>query len=148
MQHNPKINTEASARQKFVRAFLIVAGTVFLGLGTIGIVLPVLPTTPFLLLALACYFRSSERMTHWMLTNKYFGKYIKNYREGKGIPLKTKVVAITILWAAILYSSFFIIPFWIAQLIMIAVAVAVTVHLVKLPTYRQKVSETVKKSGY
>jgi hypothetical protein len=138
MQQKPQINTKAGARQRFVRAFLFATGSVFLGLGAIGIVLPVLPTTPFLLLALACYFRSSERMTHWMLTNKYFGKYIKNYREGKGIPLKTKVVAITILWAAILYSSFFIIPIWIAQLIMIAVAVAVTLHLVRFPTYRQK----------
>jgi hypothetical protein len=138
MQHKPPINTKANARQKFVRAFLFAAGSAFLGLGAIGIVLPILPTTPFLLLALACYFRSSERMTHWMLTNKYFGKYIKNYREGKGIPLKTKVVAITILWAAILYASFFVIPFWAAQLIMMGVAVGVTVHLVKLPTYRQK----------
>jgi uncharacterized protein len=139
MQHSPKTNTKTVTRHKFVRAFLFAAGSVFLGLGAIGVVLPVLPTTPFLLLALACYFRSSERMTHWMLTNKYFGKYIKNYREGKGIPLKTKVVAITILWVAILYSSFFIIPFWVAQLIMLVVAVAVTVHLVKLPTYRQKI---------
>ena len=138
MHPHSQRNTKTRPHQKFVRAFLFVAGSLFLGLGMIGIVLPVLPTTPFLLLALACYFRSSERMTNWMLTNKYFGKYIKNYREGKGIPLKTKVVALTILWATILYSSFFIIPFWVAQIIMLAVAVAVTVHLARVPTYRQK----------
>ena len=135
MQHKPQINTKAGSRQKLLRAFLFAAGSVFLGLGAIGVVLPVLPTTPFLLLALACYFRSSERMTHWMLNNKYFGKYIKNYREGKGIPIKTKIFAIAILWITIGYAIY-IVPIWVAQLTMFIIAVAVTIHLVKLPTYR------------
>jgi uncharacterized membrane protein YbaN (DUF454 family) len=136
MQPEPKTATKTSTRQKIMRIVLFAVGSVSLVLGAIGIVLPVLPTTPFLLLALACYFRSSQRMTNWMLTNKYFGKYIKNYREGKGIPLKTKVFAITILWATILYSAFFIIPVWMVQLILFIVAVAVTLHLITLPTYR------------
>lgn len=71
-----------------------------------------------------------------MLNNKYFGKYIRNYKEGKGIPLKTKLFAITILWIAIVYSAIFIIPIWIVQLILFVVAVAVTLHLFRLPTYR------------
>jgi len=71
-----------------------------------------------------------------MLNNKYFGKYIRNYKEGKGIPLKTKLFAITILWIAIVYSAIFIISIWIVQLILFAVAVAVTLHLFRLPTYR------------
>ena len=71
-----------------------------------------------------------------MLDNKYFGKYIKNYREGKGIPLKTKLLALTILWTTIVFSAFFIIPLLIVQIILFAVAVAVTIHLARLPTYR------------
>jgi uncharacterized membrane protein YbaN (DUF454 family) len=136
MQQEPKTAKETKTSQKLVRAFFFAAGTVCLVLGAVGIVLPVLPTTPFLLLALACYCRSSERMTHWMLNNRYFGKYIRNYREGKGIPLKTKLFALAVLWAAIVYSAFFVIPILIAQIILFAIATAVTIHLVRLPTYR------------
>lgn len=71
-----------------------------------------------------------------MLTNRYFGKYIRNYKEGKGIPLKTKLFAIAILWITLVYSAIFIIPIWIAQLILFAVATAVTLHIFRLPTYR------------
>ena len=136
MQQEPKTTKETKTSQKIVRVLFFVAGTIFLALGAIGIVLPVLPTTPFLLLALACYCRSSQRMTRWMLTNRYFGKYIRNYKEGKGIPMKTKLFALTVLWIAIVYSAIFIIPIWIAQLILFAVAAAVTLHLFRLPTYR------------
>jgi uncharacterized membrane protein YbaN (DUF454 family) len=133
---NPKTAIRTSTQKKFVRAFFFIIGSVSLALGGIGIILPVLPTTPFLLLALACYFRSSQRMTQWMLTNKYFGKYIKNYREGKGIPLNTKLFALITLWATIVYSAFFIIPLWIVQIVLFIVAIAVTLHLIRLPTYR------------
>jgi uncharacterized membrane protein YbaN (DUF454 family) len=134
MQQEPESTKETKASQKLVRALFFVAGTVSLVLGTIGIVLPILPTTPFLLLALACYFRSSERMTHWMLNNKYFGKYIRNYRDGKGIPLKTKLFALTILWITIFISAIFIIPLLIIQVVLFVVAIVVTIHLARLPT--------------
>ena len=135
MQQEPKTNNKTS-NNKLARVLFFIAGTITLVLGAVGIVLPVLPTTPFLLLALACYLRSSERMTSWMLNNRYFGKYIRNYKEGKGIPLKTKLFALTILWTAIVYSAVFVIPLLIAQIILFAVAAAVTIHLVRLPTYR------------
>ena len=130
-----KSKSSKSTSQKIVRAFFFTVGTISLILGAIGIVLPVLPTTPFLLLALACYLRSSEKMTYWILHNKYFGKYIRNYKEGKGIPLKTKLVALTILWVTIIYSAFFIIPILIVQIILFVIATAVTIHLFILPTY-------------
>ena len=137
MQQEPRTPNEKKASQKLVRVLFFVAGSIFLALGAIGVALPVLPTTPFLLLALACYCRSSERMTYWMLNNKYFGNYIRNYKEGKGIPLKTKLFAITILWITLVYSAIFIIPILIAQVILFGVAVAVTLHLIRLPTYHQ-----------
>jgi uncharacterized membrane protein YbaN (DUF454 family) len=138
MQPEEKTSKETKTSQKIIRPLFFVAGTISLVLGAIGIVLPVLPTTPFLLLALACYCRSSERMTQWMLNNKYFGKYIRRYREGKGIPLKTKLLATIILWITISYSALFVIPVWIAQLILFAIAAAVTLHLIKLPTYKEQ----------
>ena len=138
MTQDSKLAEKTTARQKVVQSFFFGAGTVCLALGAIGIVLPIVPTTPFLLLALACYVRSSKRMTKWILNNKYFGDYIRRYREGKGIPLKTKVLALTILWITIGFSAFFMVHKWlIVQLILFAVAVAVTVHLVRLPTYRE-----------
>ena len=135
MLQEPEIALKTKTREQAVRAFFFFAGTTCLVLGAVGIVLPILPTTPFLLLALACYLRSSERMTHWMLNNKYFGKYIRNYRAGKGIPLKTKIIAITTLWITISISSIIILNLWIA-LVLFTIAVAVTIHLVRLPTCR------------
>ena len=134
MSQNPEVTNKTNTNN-LVRALFFIAGTLTLALGAIGIVLPVLPTTPFLLLSLACYLRSSERMTHWLLNNKYFGKHLRNYKEGKGIPLKTKLFAITILWLTIGYAIF-IVPIWIAQLTMFVIAVAVTIHLIRVPTYR------------
>ena len=136
-----KTEVTHKSNKKFVRVLFFIAGSITLAFGTIGIVLPILPTTPFLLASIACYLRSSERMTHWMLTNKYFGKYIKNYREGKGIPLKTKIFAISLLWITIIYSAFFIVPIWIVQIILFAVAATVTLHLVRLPTYNAAAAE-------
>ncbi len=135
MLQKTEISIKIKTRQKIIRAFFFFAGTTSLVLGAVGIVLPVLPTTPFLLLALACYLRSSERMTHWMLNNKYFGKYIRNYRAGKGIPLKTKLIAITTLWITISISSIIILNLWVALFLFI-VATAVTIHLARLPTYQ------------
>ncbi|MFA5365805.1 MAG: YbaN family protein [Candidatus Bathyarchaeia archaeon] len=139
MENAPKqVTGVKQSKRKVVRVLLLVAGTASLVLGTIGLVLPILPTTPFLLAAAACYLRSSERMHKWLLGNKWFGEYIRNYQEGKGIPLKTKIVAVTILWAAILYSSFFVLnEVLIAQIALLAVALGVSVHLIRLPTLKK-----------
>jgi uncharacterized membrane protein YbaN (DUF454 family) len=138
MTQQSELTKETNTRPNFVRALFFVAGTVSLVLGTIGIVLPILPTTPFLLLAVACYCRSSKRMTRWVLTNKYFGSYIRRYKEGKGIPIKTKIVALAALWITIGYSALFIVNrWWIVQLILFAIAIAVSTHLITLPTYRE-----------
>jgi hypothetical protein len=116
------------------------AGTISLTLGAIGIFLPLLPATPFLLLAAACYLRSSERMYKWLLGNRWFGEYIKNYREGRGIPLKTKVVALAALWIAILYSTLFVVnEILVVQFVLMVVAAGVSVHLIRLPTFKRQI---------
>jgi len=130
--------TSKTKKQRIIRWLLLTAGTVCLVLGAIGIVLPILPTTPFLLLAAACYLRSSERMHKWLLSNRWFGEYIKNYQAGRGIPLKTKLFALLVLWATILFSTFFIVNgILAAQIVLLIVAVGVTVHLARVPTYRK-----------
>ena len=118
------------------KTLLITAGTTCVLLGTLGVLIPVLPTTPFLLLAAACYARSSDRFYQWLISNRLFGRYIRNYREGKGIPLRTKVVALTLLWLTIGYSAFFVLDSLILRLLLLAIAIGVTIHLVVARTYR------------
>lgn len=117
---------------KYLRWLLIAAGTVSILLGILGIILPLLPTTPFLLLAAASYARSSVKFYNWLINNRFFGSYIKNYREGKGIPLRVKVSAISFLWITILITAVFFIPVIAVKILLIIIAAAVTVHIVKI----------------
>ena len=119
------------------RYLLITIGSFFLSLGIIGIFLPLLPTTPFFLLAAACYARGSKRFYNWLLTNRWFGNYIKNYRERKGIPLKIKILAISFLWLAIAYSVIFVVHILLVRIILILIAIGVTIHIFSIKTLRQ-----------
>ena len=116
------------------RSFYFACGTICLILGAVGVVLPILPTTPLLLLAAACYYKSSERMHQWMLNNRWFGNYLRNYAEGKGISLKVKLFTISLLWILITYSALFAVSNLMVQLVLFAIAIGVTIHLIKLPT--------------
>ncbi len=118
------------------RLLLIIAGTFFVGLGIIGIFLPLLPTTPFLLLAAACYARSSKRFYNWLLTNRWLGNYIRNYRERKGVPFKIKILSISFLWIAIGYSAIFVVHILLGRIILILIAIGVTIHILSIQTLK------------
>ncbi len=122
---------------RIVRVGLIISGTLFLGLGLLGLVLPILPTTPFLLLAAFCYSRSSKRFYDWLMSNRLFGSYLKNYKEGKGMPVKAKLFTISFLWVTITFSTFTVVTILAVQIILILVAVGVTVHLLKIKNLKQ-----------
>ena len=94
--------------KKFIKSILFVSGTFCLIAGIVGIFLPLLPTTPFLLLAAFCYARSSQRFYTWLMTNRWFGEYIKNYRDGKGIPVRIKVCKIGLLWLTAKWRQHFL----------------------------------------
>jgi uncharacterized membrane protein YbaN (DUF454 family) len=130
--------------RKIVKTLWFIAGTICVVLGAIGMVLPLLPTTPFLLAAAACYYKSSEKMHRWLLTNKWFGEYIRNYTEGRGLTKKTKITALALLWVTIGASTLFMLNRLLPanlvlplQLVMIAVAVAVSIHILRLPTFKR-----------
>ena len=129
------------ARKKIVKALYFTGGTISLILGIIGIVLPILPTTPFLLLAAACYARSSEKFYNWLLNNRILGSFIRNYREGKGMPKKIKIFTISLLWITILLTSFiFVRTVWI-RYVLIIIAIAVTIHIILIrPKKKVKVN--------
>ena len=92
----------------FRKILLIFLGTVFVGLGVIGMFLPLVPTTVFLLLAAFCYSRSSERFHTWLITHRWCGRYIKNYTEGVGMTVRDKVTTISLLWATLSVSMWFV----------------------------------------
>jgi uncharacterized membrane protein YbaN (DUF454 family) len=131
-----KINDKRKLKSNFSRWVLIIVGSFFAGLGILGIFLPLLPTTPFLLLAAACYIRSSERLYNWLMNNKWIGRYIKNYLEGKGVPLKSKVLSISALWITIGYSVFFVVNIFPVRVILILIAIGVTMHLLSIRTLK------------
>ncbi len=126
-----------SKKHRIMNGLFVVAGTIFLGLGAIGIFLPVLPTTPFLLLAAACYLRGSERMHQWLLNNRWFGSYIRNYHDGKGISAKAKIFSISTLWITILLSAY-LIHMAHVQILLFIIAIAVSMHLIMIPTFREQ----------
>jgi uncharacterized membrane protein YbaN (DUF454 family) len=111
-----------------------IAGTIFLALGVLGMFLPLLPTTPLVLLAAACYARGSEKFYNWLLGHPTFGPLIRNYRAGLGISLKAKSMAITLVWASILSTAAFAINALWLRILLLLVAAGVTAYLLSLPT--------------
>jgi uncharacterized membrane protein YbaN (DUF454 family) len=113
---------------------LIIAGTFFVVLGIIGIILPILPTTPFLIVAAACYAKGSKRFYNWLVNNRLLGRYIKNYLENKGISMRAKIISISFLWATIIFSITLIIQILLIRIILIIVAIIITYHIISINT--------------
>lgn len=135
-QNGEAFNQKNMVRNGLVRGILIVVGTFSVGLGILGIFLPLLPTTPFLLLAAACYAKSSKRFYNWLLSNKWFGNYIRNYQEKKGVPVKVKVFSISLLWGTIIFTVAFIVSNPLVRLILILIATGVTIHILSIRTLK------------
>ena len=128
------------------KALLIFAGTLCVGLGVLGMFLPLLPTTVFLLLAAYCYSRSSEKFHNWLVNNRLCGSYIRNYKSGRGISVRQKVSTILTLWVSIGFSMWMLSGrFWLS-LLMVAIALAVTTHLVMLKTYTAEIEPVAENS--
>ena len=121
------------SRHRSVRYTLLAIGWLSVLLGVIGIFVPVLPTTPFLLLAAACFVRSSPRFYLWLVNHKHLGPWIRDYLEGNGIPLKGKVYAIGLMWASIGLSCYLVPMPW-ARAFMLTSAVLVTLYILRQKT--------------
>lgn len=122
---------------RLITHFLLLAGGwLCVGLAVLGAFLPLLPTTPFLLLAAVCFARSSPRFYLWLTTNRWFGEYLNNYREGRGMQLKHKITALSLMWVSIGYSAIMVAEAHWLRALLVLIAVLVTWHLVRMPTYR------------
>ncbi len=112
---------------------LIIGGTLSLGLGVLGMFLPVLPTTPFLLLTVYCYVRSSPRLYEWIIRHRIFGEYLRNYLEYHAISVRAKVISLVGLWAS-LTVSFILVESLVVRIVLILVGLGVSLHLFLLKT--------------
>jgi uncharacterized membrane protein YbaN (DUF454 family) len=130
------VDSRSVERRGVARAVLMFIGTLSLALGIAGVFLPLLPTTPFILLASACYARSSKRFYGWLLTNRLFGRYVRDYLELRGVPKKVKAVSLLALWVTIGCSAAFAVDALWARALLIFIATAVTVHILSLRTVR------------
>lgn len=125
-------------KNKHIRILLTVCGILALLIGSAGIFLPLLPTTPFLLLSAACFSAGSQRMYSWLNNNRIFGAYLKNYRAGKGVPVVVKIYTIMLLWISIgLTVIFFTGMVWV-KLLLVIVALAVTMHILMIKAKKRK----------
>lgn len=117
-----------------IRLTLIAVGVLCVGLGVAGVFVPLLPTTPFLLLAAACFSRSSERFYRSLTTNRWVGGHIRNYLEHRATTVATKFASITMLWCALTLAGSLFTHNWIVRSVLALIGVGVTVHLATLKT--------------
>lgn len=116
------------------KTILQIIGYTAVGLGFAGAFLPLVPTTPFLLLALYCFSKSSPRMNDWLLRNRLFGRYLKDYELGRGIPLVVKVSTLIMLWSSILFTTIVFVREWWLEGLLLLMALAVSIHIANIKT--------------
>lgn len=134
-------------KRKILHIILTISGILLVILGSIGIVVPVLPTTPFLLLALACFSISSPKLARSIEKNRIFGSYISHWRTHQGIPLKIKVRAIMFLWITLVISAC-IVQHILIWAILGIIGTIVSIHLVLIkpkPESNTEVSQLLNK---
>ena len=122
---------------RLVRWLLLAVGSALVGVGVVGVFLPLLPSTVFFLMAAACYGKSSPGAYTWLTTNRWFGRHLKNYKEERGATIGAKIASIAMLWIGIGISELLIDNLWI-RLLLLLIALAVTVHLLTLNTIRRE----------
>lgn len=119
---------------------LSIIGWLCVGLGVAGALLPVLPTTPFLLAASYLFYRSSPPARDWLLNHRIWGKYIRDYQVNKAIPLRVKIYSITLMWLTMSSTIIFFAQWWWLRGALLLIAVGVTIHIARFKTLGHKTS--------
>ena len=116
-----------------VKILFNIAGTICVILGVAGVFLPLLPATPFFLLASACYFRGSDRLHAWLINHPYIGPYIRNFRDHRGMPRRAKIYTLVLLWLSIGFSIWMveILP---VRIMLVVIAAIATTMILKMRT--------------
>ena len=119
-----------------MKIVLTILGFIALGLGIAGAFVPVLPTTPFLLLAATLFLRSNRNLYDWLMNHPRMGTYISNFVKHKAIPLRVKITAVSTLWLTLLYCAIFVADHWAFRLFFILLATGVTIHILSYRTLK------------
>lgn len=125
-----------SLKPSLIRYAYLVSGFLLVAIGVIGIFLPILPTTIFLILASACFVKSSPKANEWLRNNKYLGPYLKNYQDGTGLTIRSKIFTLLFLWSSILFSAYYFTEEFYIRIILLAIAVGVSIHIITIKTKR------------
>ena len=124
--------------RSLMKIFLIIVGCISLALGVTGMFLPMLPTTPFLLLSAAVWVKASPELYQWLLNHKVFGEYIRNFREHRAIPLRVKIISVSTVWLTIGYCIFVVVDeWWWAQVLMTLLAIGISWHILSFATLKK-----------
>jgi len=125
---------------RFLKVLLVICGTVCVALGVVGIFLPLMPTTVFLLMAAYCYARSSDRFYQRLVNHRILGVYIMSARSGRGMPRRAKVMTLVLLWASIGVTMIWTAKTWWLRLLLLAIATGVTVHVARIRVFEPATS--------
>jgi uncharacterized membrane protein YbaN (DUF454 family) len=118
-----------SIKMDIKRLLFVTLGTLSLGIGMVGIFVPVLPTTPFLLLATSFYARGSAKFYNWLVKNRVLGAYIRQYIDGNGMALKVKLFTIAFLWIAISSTALLVLDDLAMRIVLVIIAIGVSAHI-------------------
>ena len=116
------------------RWLLICAGIASIAVGIVGVFVPLLPTTPFLLVAAACFLRSSERLYRWLTTHRWLGPYVRNYYEDRAVTTRARVVVLLLLWGTLGYTAFGVVGSVVVRVVLLVVGLGVSLHILRLKT--------------
>lgn len=125
-----------SIRNPLIKVLVLVLGWLCVVLGFVGIFLPVLPTTPFLLLAAACFVRTSPKFYQWLVEHPRMGKYLVYYLDGKGMPLRAKIYTLVLMWVTMLLTAFVLVNRPMLHWLLPIIGVCVSIYIVRLPTLK------------
>jgi hypothetical protein len=136
------VHTVDINRSGLSRTFWFICGFISMVIGLIGIPVPGLPTTPLMILAAACFAKSSQRFYDWIINNKLFGHHVKNYREGKGIPKTSKPIILLTLWSFVLFAVLYAIPDEVAisKIGTLVLAIIGTIFILRIPSFEDSQS--------
>lgn len=140
--NSQETKSPAKVFPKFLKPLLMAIGCISLALGVLGIFLPVLPTTPFLLLSAACFARSSQKFYDWLVSHPKLGPYIEGYLNGKGIPLKAKIYSLALMWPMMMFSAFYVLNSPAPKIVFPIIAVLVSIYILTRPTLKLKELES------
>ena len=139
MKSHKNNTTSKLNKNRLVRLLFVFIGSLFVGLAIIGIFLPGLPTTPFLILAAYFYIRSSNKLYNWLINNKILGVYIKGYLSGKGMPLRAKIISLMLMWIFGSFAVLFGIPdsLIFVKIIVFIILLIGTIFLLRVKTFKK-----------